>query len=214
MQSTPPAALAPAPPTSTPQSTRLSLRPTSSTAGFLFPSLYSFPPFFTRQPNPTTWSHQLQQWTTLILAWARYTRVWRVDLSDDACAREPFANPRIKRQLHLPTLRAILESMVTAGSAEYDPKPAKGKPPTAAWIFWKRPEEWAALIYDWVKETGQTNSIMTFYELTEGGDLVHTTEFFQLPPPLLRKALDVLVKQGKAQVFKGIGEDGEGVKFI
>lgn len=29
-----------------------------------------------------------------------------------------------------------------------------------------------------VKETGQTNSIMTFYELTEGGDLVHTTGSF------------------------------------
>lgn len=39
------------------------------------------------------------------------------------------------------------------------------------------------------------------------------TEFYQLPPSLLRRALDVLVKRGKAQVFKG--EDvAEGVKFF
>lgn len=89
-----------------------------------------------------------------------------------------------------------------------------------------------------IKETGQTNSIMTFYELTEGGDLVHTTgpslfqalpqirpvtyasctpvraEFYRLPTPILRKALDILIKQGKAQVLKGSGDDGDGVKFV
>lgn len=99
-----------------------------------------------------------------------------------------------------------------------------------------------------IKDSGQINSIMTFYELTEGGDLVHTTgraplpwilinglpvslrpltsvyapcgtrtntlEFYQLPEPLLRKALDVLIRQGKAQVLKGLGEDGDGVKFV
>ena len=87
---------------------------------------------------------------------------------------------------------------------------------------------------------------MTLYELTEGGDLVHTTgtrlnhvpaykrvslfrsatpgpnsnrvlshtEFYRMPTPLLRKALDILIKQGKAQVFKGVGEEGDGVKFV
>ncbi|GAA5877022.1 hypothetical protein JCM8547_007494 [Rhodosporidiobolus lusitaniae] len=203
----------PAPPTS---SAPLSLSPTSSPSSpsFLYPSLFSFPPFFTRQPNPTTWSHQLAQWTTLLLAWCRFTRTWRVELTDERCMREPLRNERINRRLLLPTLRALVEHMVASGSAEYDPKPAKGKPATAVWIYWKRPEEWAAVIYEWVKSTGQTNSIMTFYELTERGDLVHKTEFDKLPDPLLRKALDVLIKQGKAQVLKGLGEDGDGVKFV
>lgn len=44
-------------------------------------------------------------------------------------------------------------------------------------------------------------------------DLGARTEFYQLPEPVLRRALDVLVKAGKAQVFKGLGEDGDGVKF-
>jgi hypothetical protein len=44
-------------------------------------------------------------------------------------------------------------------------------------------------------------------------------EFHDLPLPLLRLALSLLAKQGKAQVFKGTtGEDGqeegEGVKFV
>jgi hypothetical protein len=41
--------------------------------------------------------------------------------------------------------------MVAAGSAEYDPpKPAKGQLPSAAMVLWRKPEEWANLIYDWV----------------------------------------------------------------
>lgn len=35
-----------------------------------------------------------------------------------------------------------------------------------------------------------------------------------MPTPLLRKALDFLIKQGKAQVLKGVGEEGDGVKFV
>ena len=39
-------------------------------------------------------------------------------------------------------------------------------------------------------------------------------EFHLLPESLLRRALDVLIKSGKAQVFRGQGEDGDGVKFV
>lgn len=46
----------------------------------------------------------------------------------------------------------------------------------------------------------------------------HTKAVHDLPPALLRSALQVLVKQNKAQVFKSAGEDGEldgeGVKFV
>ncbi|GAA5985934.1 hypothetical protein JCM11641_004833 [Rhodosporidiobolus odoratus] len=214
MQATGASVLSPPAATTSAPSARLSLNPTSSPSGFLYPSLFSFPPFFTKQPNLTTWSHQLQQWTTLVLAWCRFHRVWRLELTDETCSKEPFFNDGLNRRLLLPTLRLLIDHLVTSGSAEYDPKPQKGKPATAAWIYWKRPEELAVAIYDWIKETGQTNSILTFYELTEGGDLVHTTDFYQLSHPLLRKALDVLIKQGKAQVFKGVGEEGDGVKFV
>ena len=38
------------------------------------------------------------------------------------------------------------------------------------------------------------------------------TDFAGMPEALLRRALDVLVRAGKAQVFGGA--DGEGVKFV
>ncbi|KAL8283766.1 hypothetical protein RQP46_005561 [Phenoliferia psychrophenolica] len=201
-------------PTGASQTPRLAINQLTTASGFSFPPLYSFPPFFTRQPNEQTWSHQAAQWSALILAHARHHRTFRLDLSDETCQLELFKNKTLDRYLYLPTLRAVVEQMVAAGTAEYDPPKLSSKAvPTGFLIYWRRPEEWATLIYDWIKESGLTNSIMTFYELTEGGDLVHTTEFFQLPEPFLRRALDVLVKGGKAQVFKGLGEDGDGVKF-
>lgn len=42
--------------------------------------------------------------------------------------------------------------MVAAGTAEYDPPKASSKViPTGFLIYWRRPEEWATLIYDWVR---------------------------------------------------------------
>jgi DNA-binding IscR family transcriptional regulator len=37
------------------------------------------------------------------------------------------------------------------------------------------------------------------------------SEFHQLPPVLLRRSLETLVKRGKAQIVKG---EAEGVKFF
>ena len=64
-----------------------------------------------------------------------------------------------------------------------------------------------------IVENGMNGSILTFYEITEG-DLSHTTEFYELPPQMLRRALDTLVKRGKAQLLKGEGEAGDGVRFL
>ncbi|KAH3675995.1 hypothetical protein WICMUC_002291 [Wickerhamomyces mucosus] len=43
---------------------------------FKFPSIYNFPPFFTRQPNEQTWLAQRQKWIQLILDYSRFNRVW------------------------------------------------------------------------------------------------------------------------------------------
>ncbi|GAA6052328.1 hypothetical protein JCM3770_007254 [Rhodotorula araucariae] len=204
-------------PSPNPQQARLTLAPTvSASSSFLFPSLFSFPPFFTRQPNPQTWAHQLDQWQALVLAHARFTRTFRLEASDAQCQVEPFRNPSLNRQLPLPVLHQVLDALVASGNAAWDPAtvPSKGKRGGAVWLYWRRPEEWASVIYDWVKETGQAGTVMTFYELTDGGDLAHSTEFYRLPDAILRKALDVLARQGKAQVLQGVGEQGDGVKFV
>lgn len=35
-------------------------------------------------------------------------------------------------------------------------------------LYWRKPEEWAALVETYVEETGQKGSVLTVYELTEG----------------------------------------------
>lgn len=39
-------------------------------------------------------------------------------------------------------------------------------------------------------------------------------EFFELDKNILDKALNILVKRGSAQIFKGTDEDSMGVKFF
>jgi ESCRT-II complex subunit VPS25 len=41
-------------------------------------------------------------------------------------------------------------------------------PKTVAWIWWRRPEEWADAIADWVEGTGQRGVVLTVYELVSG----------------------------------------------
>lgn len=39
-------------------------------------------------------------------------------------------------------------------------------------------------------------------------------EFYELPISVLRKALETLVKRGRAQIIEGKDEIGEGVRFL
>ena len=45
---------------------------------------------------------------------------------------------------------------------------AGGKGGGTAWVYWKRPEEWAEVISGWVEDTGQKNTVLTLYELVNG----------------------------------------------
>lgn len=80
-----------------------------------------------------------------------------------------------------------------------------------AWIWWRRPEEWAELLADWAEETGQKNTVLTLYELMEG-EATSSREFHGMDLDVMLKSLNVLVKRGKAQVFGN--EDQQGVKFF
>ncbi|KAI0459113.1 ESCRT-II complex subunit-domain-containing protein [Xylaria acuta] len=79
------------------------------------------------------------------------------------------------------------------------------------WVYWRTPEEWAALVETWVDDTAQKGTVLTLYELSQGEDTIGT-EFHGLDPELLQKALQVLVKRNKAQIFGQ--EDQLGVKFF
>ncbi|KAI2628856.1 ESCRT-II complex, vps25 subunit [Hypoxylon sp. NC1633] len=216
-------------PTPTPKPTNPNPNPSSSTllpsSSFDFPREYNFPPFFTRQTNLTTLHAQHEQWSSLVLSYCRHHRIYRLPLSYDSTPHEElFHNRRLGRALRLADAREVLEYMRREGRAEIVGEASGsgdgagagagaggGAPADVYWVYWRTPEEWAALVESWVEETAQKGTVLTLYELTEG-EATRGTEFHGLDPDLLQKALQVLVKRGKAQIFGQ--EDQQGVKFF
>ncbi|KAI8929422.1 ESCRT-II complex subunit-domain-containing protein [Entophlyctis helioformis] len=183
-------------------------------ASFAYPAIYSFPPFFTyvgrhgnrQQPTVDTWHKQRQLWCELILAHAEHARIFVVDVNEVVGKAEPYHNPKIRRSLPRETLVLLLETLVSQRNAEWD-----NKDHTRCLLHWRKPDEWASLIYKWIFDTGRTGSVCTTYEIIHG-DEAADQPFYEIPDMVLKKALDVLVKQGRAQTFAS--SDGSiGVKF-
>ena len=127
--------------------------PTNTSNPFLFPSSYSFPPFFTRQPNTSTHHAQLQKWSSLIQAYCRHHRLFKLSLTDSLDS-ELFYNKRIGKRLGREDARVVVEFMRRVGRAEWvgDEK-GKGRGSGEGgefWVWWRNVEEWAGLIADWV----------------------------------------------------------------
>ncbi|EFQ96671.1 vacuolar protein-sorting-associated protein 25 [Nannizzia gypsea CBS 118893] len=175
---------------------------------FVFPRDYSFPPFYTIQPNLTTREKQFQKWSSFIQAYCRHHRIYRLSLIDTISA-PLFYNAELKKGLGLADAVNIVDWM--AGTSGGKRAEWIGGEKTIAWIWWKRPEEWASVLAGWVEETAQKNTVLTLYELMEGEATV-SQEFHKMDPEVMQKALQVLAKQGKAQVFGS--EDQQGVKFF
>ncbi|KAH8897022.1 ESCRT-II complex, vps25 subunit [Thozetella sp. PMI_491] len=200
----------------------------SATPDFQWPREYAFPPFFNRQPNAQTHHAQLLKWSALFLAYCKHHRVFKLSLSGapttaapaadlgistgagagaGATAEELFYNKKINRRLHLDDAREVVDFMRKSGQAEWVGTANKD----VAWIYWRTPDEWAALVEAWVDDTAQKGTVLTLYELTES-DATRGQDFHGLDLELLQKALNILVKRGKAQIFGQ--EDSQGVKFF
>ncbi|KAJ6108274.1 hypothetical protein N7523_009597 [Penicillium sp. IBT 18751x] len=189
---------------------------TATSTTFTFPATYNFPPFFTPQPNTNTRHSQLQKWSSLIQAWCRHHRQYRLSLIE-AIDTPLFHNAQLRKRLDLREARAVIDWMTKSeseggdGRAEWIEGSGNQAPKSVAWIWWRRPEEWADLIADWVEGTGQRGVVLTVYELVQGDGTV-SQEFHGMDNDAMLKALNVLVKRGKAQVFGAEGQ--EGVKFF
>jgi ESCRT-II complex subunit VPS25 len=79
------------------------------------------------------------------------------------------------------------------------------------WIYWRRPEEWAQVLEEWVDRTGQKGSVITLYEIAES-DATRREDFGGMDADLLKKSVAICVNRGRAQVFGS--EGSEGVKFF
>ncbi|KAF2428883.1 ESCRT-II complex, vps25 subunit [Tothia fuscella] len=191
------------------------LPPAYTNETFPFPPHYSFPPFFTLQPNPLTRTSQLQSWSSLILSYTRHHRLSTLSVVE-SYNTPLFHNPSLNRRLPTSDIREILTYMSSKDGGERVEWIGKhGKDGGAGgkcWVYWRRPEEWADVLESWVERTGQKGVVLTLYEIGEG-DATVGAEFHGLDPELLQKSLGVLVKKGRAQIF-GAGEDQLGVKFF
>ena len=171
---------------------------------FVFPREYHFPPFFTRQTNLTTHYAQLTKWSSLILSFCQHHRIHKLPLSptSSSSSNNPssnnnpsstpetkpptetlFHNAQINRRLSPADIKEVIAFMRKQGTVE-----PVGEDGDVVWVFWRRPEEWAASVERWVEETAQRGMVLTVYELTEGETCRGTGKSlpppFQLPSPL------------------------------
>ncbi|MCJ1406884.1 hypothetical protein MMC19_000954 [Ptychographa xylographoides] len=181
---------------------------------FTYPPLYSFPPFWTLQPTLSTRTAQLRAWSALILSYCAHHRLFTL-VPSEALQTPLFHNKTLKKRLTLGEAREVLDWMAGAEGDRrvewMDGGSSGAKSREKCWVWWRGVEEWAGLVEAWVEETGQRGVVLTVYELLEGEGTAGQ-EFHEMDPDVLQKALGVLVKRGKAQVFGTEGQ--EGVKFF
>ncbi|KAJ2537822.1 Vacuolar protein-sorting-associated protein 25, partial [Coemansia sp. RSA 1933] len=159
-----------------------------------------------RQPNESTWKEQRRMWCDLILAYFRHMNISGMTLAE-VITEPPFSNKRIHRSLRVDMLREIVEELVKQGNACWTG--SKNTNDTCL-VFWRKPEAWASIIHQWVSDAGMLNTVLTLFELANGED-TEGQEFHNMDPVTLRRALDVLQGQGKAQLFVGTSDDDIGV---
>ncbi|XP_022190340.1 vacuolar protein-sorting-associated protein 25 [Nilaparvata lugens] len=167
-----------------------------------WPWQYSFPPFFTIQPNIETRAKQLEAWRGLVLDYHRALKQAVLDVSE-AERSELFNNTKLQRKLPTEGIIQVLESLAKNGNAE-----PCNKARTRWYIYWHTLPEWADKMYTWAQETGQTNSVCTLYEIINASD----QDFYGLNEEVVKKALHVLERKQKAELI--LDGENSGVKFF
>ena len=168
-----------------------------------FPWQHSFPPFYTLQPNLESRKKQIEAWRTIVLDYCQKRGLTSLDLRE-AANSDLFNNTSIHRRLSDEGLKAVFKELEVKGNLEWTDKSQ-----TRCNIYWRSPDEWGTLIYNFIKQNGQTNTVCTLYELTEGPDAVGQP-FYGLDEAVLVKSLKTLEIQKKAEIFP----NNEGVKFF
>ena len=168
-----------------------------------FPWQHNFPPFYTLQPNAETRKKQLEAWRSIVLDYCQSKNLTALDLREIGQS-ELFNNTQIKRRLSEEALAAVFNELEEKGNVEWTDKSK-----TRCNIYWRSLDEWGTLIYNFIKQKGQTNTVWTLYELTEGSDVVGQP-FYGLEEAVLIKSLKALEVQKKAEIF----DNNEGVKFF
>ncbi|KAL7737879.1 hypothetical protein ACLKA6_006254 [Drosophila palustris] len=173
-------------------------------AGFQWPWEYTFPPFFTLQPHEETRQQQLKVWSDLFLKYLKHTNQFTLGVNDQNLPL--FCNESIKRRLSPELILLILEQLQGSGhAAPLDKRRQEWQ------VYWYTLEEYGNMVYDWIQETGQTNSVCTLYEIASGESTTQL-DFHGVDESVLLKALRVLEEKGKCELIEMDGSHG--VKFF
>lgn len=173
---------------------------------FKWPWQYEFPPFFTLQPVLVTRDKQLEAWARLVIDYAQHHKIYTLDINE-AAQGELFNNQKLNRRLSAEGIKAVFDVLEQKKHVEWQDA-ARSR----CHVYWRRPDEWGALIYEWAVSNGLLNTPCTLYEIAHGDDTVNES-FFGLEKEVLLKALRSLEVQRRAQLFN-IGTESEGVKFL
>lgn len=183
---------------------------------FEFPKIHSFPPFYTKQRNATILENQLDSWGNLILQYCEFYRIYTLlpegaILSGKSDCPPLFDEPSIDRSVPHEFRREIFSHMIhKMGRAQPVDKKRRD---AGVYILWRLLAEWAKLLYSHVDATGQLGTIMTVYELTKSDESLNE-EFLGIDAGLFARILEVLRKQGKAQILTESDGLIGGVKIV
>uniref|UniRef100_A0A0D6RAI9 ESCRT-II complex subunit VPS25 n=1 Tax=Araucaria cunninghamii TaxID=56994 RepID=A0A0D6RAI9_ARACU len=171
---------------------------------FKLPYFFNYPPYFTLQPVKDTREKQVQLWKELILNYCKHNKIYIVSLEEDF---PPFSNPTIDRKLSHEAKEVFLHALVSEGRAEWLDKGRK-----KCLILWRRIQDWAEYILQFVRDNGLEDNVMTLEEICSGVES-RGTDLADIDRTVLHRALKLLEQRGKAVMFKGTSTDDEGVKF-
>ncbi|KAJ9088816.1 hypothetical protein DSO57_1019411 [Entomophthora muscae] len=132
--------------------------------------IINFPPFFTRQLNPSTWEAQVKFWQEIILADFRRRNDFilkpeLLDLNPTHSSVAIFTNDRINRKVSKELLQEILDNLEKSGSVS---KTASSKLGALEYlVWWRSREEWASEIFNWVQQAGAHNKVYLVADLLD-----------------------------------------------
>ncbi|KAF6202515.1 hypothetical protein GE061_002911 [Apolygus lucorum] len=167
-----------------------------------WPWQYSFPPFFTVQPNLQTRKIQLAAWCDLVLKYHKANNLYVLDIRE-AQGSPLFHNVDISRKLSIEGISEVMNEMHRRHNAE-----PLDKTKNRWHVLWHTLDEWAAILYSWADDTGQLGGVCTFYEIANTSG----KEFSGIDQDVLLKALRKLEQRKKAEIIHL--DDGNGVKFF
>ncbi|CAD7011879.1 vacuolar protein-sorting-associated protein 25 [Ceratitis capitata] len=171
---------------------------------FQWPWEYTFPPFFTLQPHEETRNQQIKVWADLVLRYLKYLNKYQVNINESTFPL--FNNETLKRRLSPETILVILEYLQRTGhAAPLDKRRIEWQ------VYWYTLEEYANMVYDWIQQTGQLNTICTLYEIASGENS-EGMEFHGIDEKVLLNALRTLEIKGKCEVVEL--DDSYGIKFF